>query len=37
MSQLIEVKAPDTGDEDIGKAPYCVMRVWTGTVGNQRR
>lgn len=25
-----------TGGEDTGKPPYRVMRVWTGTVGNQR-
>lgn len=26
-----------TGGEDTGKPPYRIMRVWTGTVGNQRR
>ncbi|WP_434514988.1 L-dopachrome tautomerase-related protein [Dechloromonas sp. ARDL1] len=26
-----------TGGEDTGKPPYRVMRVWTGTVGNQRQ
>lgn len=26
-----------TGGEDTGKPPYRVMRVWTGTVGNQRK
>lgn len=26
-----------TGGEDTGKPPYRVMRVWTGTIGNQRQ